>query len=156
MPRREKSRWKCFVFAEQTEQNVLGCDLRRAVLQRLVTGEKDDAPRSFCVAFEHKNERGLRVCETSITKKPPRNPSQKCPKLPSLPLYSCKQRRNPEIFLIGKRRRGIDFCWLNTRFRILNGNLAKKRCTFFTDSPDYFSGRRKLDAGGNYSDNTAR
>ncbi len=42
-----------FVFPHQTQQEVLGLDVRAAVLAGLVPGEKYDAPRLLCVSFEH-------------------------------------------------------------------------------------------------------
>src|SRR6516225_8722610 len=42
-----------FVFAQQSEQQVLRFYIARPELARFVAGEKDDAPSFLCIAFEH-------------------------------------------------------------------------------------------------------
>jgi hypothetical protein len=49
----EKTVGEILVLAQQTEQDVLGFDLRRAELIRLVTGEENHAARFFGISFKH-------------------------------------------------------------------------------------------------------
>ena len=51
--RAQKSVGQRLVFAQQAEQQVLGLDVRAAVLARLVPREKDHAPCLLCIAFKH-------------------------------------------------------------------------------------------------------
>jgi len=44
---------QCLVLAQQAQQQVLGLDVGRAELAGLVPRKEDDAPRLFCIAFEH-------------------------------------------------------------------------------------------------------
>src|ERR1700730_10577588 len=41
------------VFAQQSQQQVLSLDVRRAELAGLIPGEENNAPCLFCIAFEH-------------------------------------------------------------------------------------------------------
>src|ERR1700748_689934 len=41
------------VFARQAKQQVLSLDVRRAELAGLISGEENNAPCLFCIAFEH-------------------------------------------------------------------------------------------------------
>src|ERR1700685_449921 len=41
------------ILAPQSQQQMLGLDVRAAVLARLVPCEKDYAPSLFCIAFKH-------------------------------------------------------------------------------------------------------
>ena len=45
---------KILVFANQTQQQVLGLDRRATELAGFVASEEDDPPGSLCVSFEHK------------------------------------------------------------------------------------------------------
>src|SRR5690242_5717618 len=51
--RTQKTVGQCLVFPQQTEQQVLRFDIRRAKLAGLVTRKEDYAPRFFRVPFEH-------------------------------------------------------------------------------------------------------
>src|SRR6266700_7089648 len=42
-----------FVLAHQAEQQMLGLDVRAAILAGFVPGEKYDASRFLCITFEH-------------------------------------------------------------------------------------------------------
>src|SRR5262245_21337979 len=50
----QKTVRKVFVFANQTEQQVLGLDRRATELASFVAGEEDNPPCSLSVSFEHK------------------------------------------------------------------------------------------------------
>src|SRR5271169_837913 len=41
------------VFAQQSEQQVFGLNIRRAELTGLISRKEDDAPGFLCIAFEH-------------------------------------------------------------------------------------------------------
>ncbi len=43
-----------FVFAQKSQQQVLGLDIGRAELTGFVARKKDDAPRFFRITFKHK------------------------------------------------------------------------------------------------------
>ena len=59
--RAKKAVGERLVFAQQAEQQMLGLDVRRAELAGLVPREEDDAPRFFCIAFEHDSSERLRL-----------------------------------------------------------------------------------------------
>ena len=59
--RAKKAVGECLVFAEEPEQEMLGLDVRGAELAGLIPGEEDDAPRFFCIAFEHDSSERLRL-----------------------------------------------------------------------------------------------
>ena len=44
---------QCFVLAHQAEQQMLGLDVRAAVLAGFVSCKENDASRFFCITFEH-------------------------------------------------------------------------------------------------------
>ena len=51
--RAQKTVGQRLVLAHQAEQQMLGLDVRAAVLAGLVTREKYDSPGFFCIAFKH-------------------------------------------------------------------------------------------------------
>ena len=58
--RAKKAVGECLVFAQEPEQEMLGLDIGGAELAGLIPGEEDDAPRLFCIAFEHDSSERLR------------------------------------------------------------------------------------------------
>jgi len=52
--RAQKTIGQGFIFAQQSEQQVFGLNIRRAELAGFIPREKDDAPGFLCIAFKHK------------------------------------------------------------------------------------------------------
>src|SRR5205814_9805565 len=51
--RTQKAIGQRLVFAQQSQQQMFGLDIRRAELAGFITSKEDYSPRLFCVAFEH-------------------------------------------------------------------------------------------------------
>src|ERR1700679_1441260 len=49
----EKLVGECLILAEKAKQQVLSLDVRRTKLAGLISGKENNAPRLFCIAFEH-------------------------------------------------------------------------------------------------------
>ncbi len=52
--RAQKTIGQGFIFAQQSEQQVFGLNIRRAELAGFIPREKDYAPGFLCIAFKHK------------------------------------------------------------------------------------------------------